>query len=462
MFLSAGTAMEASEITQPVHADGRTVPDYAPVLRLLRRGASGALLVQVGGAGFSLIVNVLLARLAGKAEYGIYTFALSWISVLSVLALLGQSSSVVRFVPTYMHRQEWGTLRGLRRGTSLLVLAASGVIMLVGAGGVLMLRDRLGDSLVRTLLIGFLLLPVVTQLGLNGAFFRGFKRAVSSGAYNNLVRPVFLITLVLVLALPIGLRLTAPDIMAVSAVAALITLACSEWRLTHAWPDAAKQVLPGYDVPAWLKLGRRLFFLAAIGIVSDRVDVLILGALAGAEVVGPYYAAARLAALALYGLTAVNTILAPMIAESYVANDHAQLAKLAHHAAKLTFVVTVVVALALAVAGYWVLGLFGKGFPESAYVPLLIILGGQCISAAAGPVGFLMTMTRYEREASWFLGASALLNVLLSVALIPAFGLIGAAIASAASTIAWNLSALVFVRARLDVNPTVLPLHTKR
>lgn len=436
--------------------------DYAAGLRLLRRGASGALLVQVGGAGFSLIVNVLLARLVGKAEYGVYTFALSWITVLTVLALLGQSSSVVRFIPTYLHRQEWGTLRGLRRGTSMLVLASSGVIMLVGAGAVLMLRDRLGGTLERTLLIGFLLLPVLTQLGLNGAFFRGFKQAVSSGAYNNLVRPVVLMALVLILALPLGLRLTAPDIMAVSVVAALATLGCSEWRLTHAWPVAAKRVQPGYDVPAWLKLGRHLFFLAAIGIVSDRVDVLILGGLAGAEAVGPYYAAARLAALALYGLTAVNTILAPMIAESYVADDRAKLARLVHHAARLTFVVTVVVALTIAIAGHWILGLFGKGFPESAYVPLLIILGGQCISAVAGPVGFLMTMTRYEREASWFLGASALLNVVLSLALIPAFGLVGAAIASAGSTIAWNLSALVFVRARLDVNPTVLPFPNRR
>ena len=454
--------MEIAESPRPVHAESRTAADHSAGLRLLRRGASGALLVQVGGAGFSLLVNVLLARLVGKAEYGIYAFVLSWISVLTVLALLGQSSSVVRFVPTYLHRQEWGTLRGLRRGASMLVLAASGVIMLAGACAVLMLRNRLGGTLERTLLVGFLLLPVLTQLGLNGAFFRGFKQAVNSGAYNNLVRPIVLIGLVLILALPLGLRLSAPDVMAASVVAALVTLGCSEWRLTHAWSVAAKRARPSYDVPAWLKLGRRLFFLAAIGIVINRVDVLILGGLAGAEVVGPYYAAVKLAALALYGLTAVNTILAPMIAESYAADDHAKLAKLVHHAARLTFVVTVVVALAIAIAGHWVLGLFGKGFPESAYVPLLIILGGQCISAAAGPVGFLMTMTRYEREASWFLGASALLNVLLSVALIPAFGLIGAAIASAGSTIAWNLSALVFVRARLDVNPTVLPLPSKR
>jgi O-antigen/teichoic acid export membrane protein len=177
--------------------------------------------------------------------------------------------------------------------------------------------------------------------------------------------------------------------------------------------------------------------------------------------VGPYYAAVRLAAIAAYGLTAVNTILAPMIAESYAAEDHATMAKLVHHAARLTFVVTAAVGIGIAVAGYWVLGLFGKGFAEAAFVPLLIILGGQCISAAAGPVGFLMTMTRYERQASWFMALAATLNIVLSVSLIPLFGLIGAAIASAAGIVAWNLSGLLFVRSRLDVNPTVVPLPGK-
>jgi O-antigen/teichoic acid export membrane protein len=53
------------------------------------------------------------------------------------------------------------------------------------------------------------------------------------------------------------------------------------------------------------------------------------------------------------------------------------------------------------------------------------------------------------------------LNVLLSLALIPPFGLIGAAIATAFSTIAWNLAALVFVRRKLGVNPTILPMASR-
>ena len=48
------------------------------------------------------------------------------------------------------------------------------------------------------------------------------------------------------------------------------------------------------------------------------------------------------------------------------------------------------------------------------------------------------------------------------VALIPLFGLIGAAIATALGSVAWNVSGLTFVRRRLHVNPTILPLPGKR
>ncbi|HET7162982.1 MAG TPA: oligosaccharide flippase family protein [Rhodanobacteraceae bacterium] len=453
---------EATDASGAVGGVRPAAVDFAATSRLLHRGASGALLVQVGGAGFSLIVNVLLARLVGKSQYGIYAYAMSWVSVLGVLSLLGQSSSVVRLVPVYLHRKEWSTLRGLRRGSSAIVLGGSIAIMLIGGAVVFALRGRMASATLQTMLAAFLLLPLLTQLGLNGGFFRGYKRAVSAGAYNSLVRPAFLIVLVLVLALPLGLRLDAPGIMLANVVAAMAAVACSEWHLSRAWPAAAKRVKPHYEPRAWFKLGRQLFLLAAIGIVSNRVDVLILGGFAGAEEVGPYYAAVRLAAIAAYGLTAVNTILAPMIAESYAADDHATMARLVHHAAKLTFVVTAAVALAIAIAGYWALQLFGKGFAEAAYIPLLIILGGQCVAAMTGPTGFLMTMTRYERQASWFMALAAVLNVVFSVALIPIFGLIGAALATAFGSVAWNVSGLTFVRSRLHVNPTVLPFPSKR
>src|SRR6185312_10147174 len=101
---------------------------------------------------------------------------------------------------------------------------------------------------------------------------------------------------------------------------------------------------------------------------------------------------------ASFGLNAINTILAPVIAEHYAAGRHELLEQLMRRAAWMTFVSTTVLAAGLAVVGHYVLGLFGLGF-AAAYVPLLILLVGEWLNTCAGSVGFLLTMTRYQKQA---------------------------------------------------------------
>ena len=436
---------------------GRVERDWSS---LLYRGASGAFLVQVGGAGLGLIVHIVLARYLGVEQYGVYTLALSWVSVFAVLALFGQGTSLLRLVPAYVHHEQWSELRGLRTRTSQIAFLTSIVISLSGVFVIYLLRDRLGQPMALTFYASLVLLPVLVQLQLNGALLQGFKRAASSGVFNSLVRPVVFLILVLVSAHLLSNRFDASIAMAATVLAVFAAMLASGFFLKHVWPVRAKEARSAYETRSWLRLGRQLFFLSLIGIVLNRVDVLVLGGLAGAKEVGPYYAAVQLAAIVLYGFNAVNTILAPMIAERYAAGDHATLERVVHRAAWLTFVVTAAVSLVLAIAGRWVLEIFGSGF-SIAYVPLLIILGGQCLKAATGPVGFLMTMTRFESQAPWIFGGGAALNLFLSVLLIPFLGIVGAALATASATIVRNVVAFVFVRRRLGVNPTIFPLAVR-
>ena len=56
------------------------------------------------------------------------------------------------------------------------------------------------------------------------------------------------------------------------------------------------------------------------------------------------------------------------------------------------------------------------------------------------------------------IGGIAALNIILNGLLIPVFGTIGAALATAMSMAAWNLIMIVFITRRLGLNPTVLSL----
>ncbi|MDN5869965.1 MAG: oligosaccharide flippase family protein [Nitrococcus sp.] len=423
----------------------------------MRKGASGAFALQICSAGLGLIAHIVVARLLGVEEYGTYALALTWVTVLTVPALIGQDTSVVRFLPTYCYHGAWDKARGLRRGVSLMVLIASLAIAVLGALIVYQIRAHLGTRLEHTLLAGFMLLPVLTQLQLSSALHRALKRPVSSVIFNGVLRPIMLMGILLTLWLGLNHQLNAPFAICASALAAVFAFAACSWFLARAWPPAAKAIRPTYCISVWSTVGAQLLLISALYITLNRLGVLVIGGLGGSNVVGPYYAAVHLGSLAGYGLTAVNTILAPTIAERYHAGEHDALANIVHDAAWLTFMVTVAVTLPLGLAGYWVLGLFGPAF-HKAYVPLLIILAGYCASAMAGPTGYLMTMTRFERPASLIMGGGAVLNVLLCLVLVPPLGMIGAAVAIATATIAWKFAALVFVYRRMNVNPSIFPI----
>ena len=88
----------------------------------------------------------------------------------------------------------------------------------------------------------------------------------------------------------------------------------------------------------------------------------------------------------------------------------------------------------MSVFGDSMLMLFGTGF--EAGLPVLRILAlGLVFQAAAGPIKFLMTMTSEQNASAVILCSTAAVNVALNFALIPIWGLEGAAIATVATQI---------------------------
>jgi O-antigen/teichoic acid export membrane protein len=69
-----------------------------------------------------------------------------------------------------------------------------------------------------------------------------------------------------------------------------------------------------------------------------------------------------------------------------------------------------------------------------------------------GALGLLMNMTGYERITFVCVTGAALLNVLLTLALVPIFGIEGAAVASSFTLIVYNIVLWKQVRKYLGVN----------
>jgi len=147
-----------------------------------------------------------------------------------------------------------------------------------------------------------------------------------------------------------------------------------------------------------------------------------------------------------FGLQVVNAVVAPQFSRLYAQGDMKRLQHLVTLSARISLLIAIPVVLVFSTVGdtviSWVFGVEYVG----AYLPLTILAIGQLINAGFGSVGFLLNMTGHERIVSKILWQTASLNIILNLALIPYFGLAGAAMASTIGLSIWNL--LLYRQAR--------------
>jgi O-antigen/teichoic acid export membrane protein len=68
----------------------------------------------------------------------------------------------------------------------------------------------------------------------------------------------------------------------------------------------------------------------------------------------------------------------------------------------------------------------------------------------------ILIMTGYERDAARAIGFSAIITILLNLLLIPRWGLEGTAVATASTTVLWNILMAVLLYKRLGIHCTAL------
>jgi O-antigen/teichoic acid export membrane protein len=103
--------------------------------------------------------------------------------------------------------------------------------------------------------------------------------------------------------------------------------------------------------------------------------------------------------------------------------------------------------------------LYGSAF-SGAYPPLLVLMGGRLVSAAFGSVGVVLITVGRENDLLAGVGVGAGVNIVLNFLLIPPFGAMGAATATAVSIVAWNVVMGALVRKRTGLTPG--PLGARR
>jgi O-antigen/teichoic acid export membrane protein len=440
------------------HGETGSVAFKPKLLHHLARGSLGSIAVRVVGTVLSFAVVVLLARSLGPDGYGIYSFALSFIAILAIPAQVGLPELVVRETARAQAKAAWGLLRGLWRWSNMFVALFS-VLMLILGLLVLYCQEEWPDEPRRqTLAVGFALIPLIALGNIRGAALRGLRKVVLGQLPEHIIRP-FLLLLMLVLAngfwgsAPIT-PVTAMYLHGLSAFSAFVVGAVFLLRCRP--PGLRSAPAPEYASRQWRLSALPLALLAGLQLINAHADILMLGLFRSDEEVGVYRVVVQVATLVVFGLMAINQVLDPYFARLHQQGDYQGLQRLVTYSSRTILVLAVPPVIIMVTAGGPLLAFFFGDEYRIGATALTILALGHLINAGMGSVGVLLKMTGHERDAVRGIAGAAVANVVLNLVLIPPFGGVGAATATAVTLLVWNVILRHFVRMRLGIESTVI------
>jgi O-antigen/teichoic acid export membrane protein len=417
--------------------------------RILRdrfvRSTANVLALKVGFVCSSFLLSVVLARLLGATAYGAYTYAFAWVVLLGVPAMLGMDQLMVREVAACQHKEDWGALRGLFSKANQAVLMVSLGIVVLGAVSSWIIFRHLESPALLTFWLALLRLPLITLTRLRQSALQGLHRVAVGLLPESLIQPLLLLSLIAAAHSIAKSELTALSAMALNLAATAVAFAVGVWMLWSLLPRAAQLAKPVVRTFSWTTSILPLMFLASVGVLFGQVDTLIVGTIKGARAVGVYGVADRGAEAIGFVLIAAASVFAPMVSKMYAAGEMAKLQRMLTKFSRITLLLSLPAALALIFFGKLFLSFFyGPQFVEGRQA-LAILSIGQVFSVAAGPVGMILIMTGHEADAATAIGLATVTNIVLNLAMVPRWGLEGAAIANAASIVLANLLMMIWL-----------------
>ncbi len=228
----------------------------------LARGATIALLINATGVALGFAAKVVLARILGPEQFGVYAYVLAWVTVLSLLATLGYGDAIMRFAPAYRVQERWGLLRGLVRYAEASILIAGLGIFAVGAAVVMLLASQLASGLWQTFLLGLAAIPILALAQTRSCLARSFGRVFSALAPNATVQRLTIIVVVPLFALVLRQDIGPAIAMVITLFGAFLALLLLTFSIRSAYPVPMRSAPIADDRALWRRTSLQLLLVA--------------------------------------------------------------------------------------------------------------------------------------------------------------------------------------------------------
>ena len=387
-----------------------------------------------------LCVSIAVTRSLGGSESGFFFLGLTIVNFLSTFARIGQEQTVLRFTADGSN-----SARSVHYKSILLSSFVSFFLTIC----VIVYSNWIGTNLFNKHSMGtilFFLSPSIifmTLYTLAAYSMQGLRH--SSAAIFTLS----VCTSVLFIA---GLLFLRPESAKTSAIifsiTSMITMCISLLYLYIKAP-----FLPNKPI-SWHKMIKSFLPLWVVSLMSESTlwsGQIISGLYLESNQIALLASAQRLAGVTSFILVSINFIVAPSFASMYRKNEYEKIRELSKKSVCWMLLFTFPIVLFFLILPKFMMSIFGEGFEEGKNI-LRILVVAQLINVLTGSVSLLLSMTGHEKDLKNCALVSGICAIIFSLVLIPFYGVIGAALATASAICIQNVMGVYCVNKRLGFN----------
>lgn len=424
----------------------------------ISRILSGSSVIFAGSLvnkGISFAASVFMASILGDTGYGMVALVLTFYFVLSKLFELGLPDGVARNYPRAETDAE-------RRGMLVTPFLVTLPLSVVGAAALFLAADpiavRIFDDpdVAPVLRIIAIAIPFNVLLDLALGALRAVQRPVERSLTQSILFPIVRFGLiVLLVVLGYGSAGAAAAYVGAALVTALLAL-----YYVHRHTS-----LFAFDTPATLQPRSLLSFsiplMGSTIIVNlmNNVDTFLVGALATATGdVGQYNAAFVLAQISLLFYTSLGFMYVPEVSRLHAEEGREQARAVYQAMTKWILFASLPFTLTALVYPEFVMTFVYTPVYRQAALPFVVLTLGLLTHVVVGHNNNTLLALGNTRAILLVDVVTLLINVVLNVTLIPVYGILGAAVATAAAYVVRNVALTGYLYAAHGIQPFTRPL----
>ena len=395
---------------------------------ILSKGST-AFIFKIIGSLLGYVFLILVTRTSGAEVWGVFALCLALLNITSIFSRMGIDIAILKFISSFKDdivKAKAIYLKGLKLVFSLSIFFTILLYFLSEFIAATIFNKNQLTFYIQ--LMAFAIIPF-TIIYFNAQSFRGLKKISHFAFFQHVSK--FLLAIIFFVGISFFTEIPIQKNIFYAFIAALYCAMILSIILLKQ-EDVSEKGFSPISSKELLKTAFPMMLSTSILLIMSCGEI------------GIYNVSIKLAMISGIVLGAVNSIVAPKLSQTYNNGKKEEFKSIVKQSTRVIFFSSVPILIFLIAFPEFLLSFFGSEFIVGK-TALYILLIGQIINAFSGSVGVIMQMTGKEKLFQNILILALFLNIGLNFLLIPNHGIEGAAIASSASIIFWNLTSVAYI-----------------